>query len=463
MFLGVVHANARQILASYIPELPKHVHVICSGNFSIETTLRLNGYQGEITGCDVSLYTCMLGAYFAGLDLPLSLNPEKFPDLAPLADFLGDQEGRAAAVAVALDALQFHKQNSNYAVRMWKGYARSIMKLAEATRARLRKKRDEIRLNAFFPRDGWERASEVPAGPDHAVLTFQPTYSSGYEKLYAAVDQLFSWEQPSYKELTSGTDFARRMLERDGPWIIGAENPSPELAGVLGRPVSVSPRGSGVNIYLYSNIPALQARVLRRQINAKECPFTRLTDRDEIGSDSVLSIHRIDSSQANYIRQVYVSVEVGQAAAQYSYAVAVDGKLIGILLFQDFAKGMFKIEGVNCSGEMIYMMADLAIASERHQRLSKLVLMASLSSEMQDELARRTIKDLKVNVTTAFSRNPVSMKYRGIMELYSRKQQGEIYKLNYFGRFGALTLADTMRTWFRKHYKSTSSTLALAK
>ncbi len=32
----------------------------------METALRLNGYAGELTGCGVSPYTCMPGAYFAG-------------------------------------------------------------------------------------------------------------------------------------------------------------------------------------------------------------------------------------------------------------------------------------------------------------------------------------------------------------------------------------------------------------
>jgi hypothetical protein len=452
----VVHANARQILASYISSLPKNAHVICSGNFSIETTLRMNGFKGQVTGCDVSLYTCTLGAYFAGLDLPLALNADRFPDLTGLAPFLSDQEGRAAAVSVALDALQFEKQNSAYAVRQWRAYVRSLESLCHATRERLKKKRAALGLNGFHAMDGWDHVGMIPPDGHHVILTFPPTYAGGYEKLYARLAEAFTWEPPPYRELTSGREFAQRIIDSGCPWIIGAEKPTPELEEIAGPPIAVSPRGTDVGITLYSNIAELRARVIRRQINATECRYARLTDRDEISSQSRLTIHRIDSAEANYIRQIYASVDVGQAAAQFSYAVAVDGKLIGILLFQEPSVGHWKIEG-STGADLIYMMADIAVSSSRYPRLSKLVLAASLSAEMRKDLERRTIRSIAFNATTAFSRNPASMKYRSLFELYSRKEENGLglglYKLNYVAPMGRATLQQALTKWHKQHLK----------
>ena len=340
MFQGVVHANARKVIASYVPFLPERVHVICSGNFSIETTLRMNGFAGHLTGCDVSLYTCSLGAYLAGLDIPVQVNAEDYPEFADqFNEHIGDQQGRVACIAIALDMLEFRKQNNRYQQRMYSAYLRKIPELVEKTRARLEKKKEQVCLGGFFPQDGWERAGDIPVGEQDAVLTFPPTYSQGYEKLYAKLHEAFVWEQPEYVELTSGSEFARRITERGGPWIIGAEIPDTELENLTGPPVAVTPRGSDVSVYLYSNIEQLDGKVIRRHINTEEPEWPRLTDKDKITPKSRLEVHRIKSNEANYIRQVYVSAEVAQSSAQYSYAVSVGGKLAGLVLFQATTTG----------------------------------------------------------------------------------------------------------------------------
>ena len=446
MFVGVVHANARKVIASCIELLPARAHVICSGNFTLEATLRLNGYKGALTGSDVSLYTCSLGAYFAGSEIPLRMNLDGFPDLAPLADCLGDQEGRAAAVALALDVVAVYRRRSEFQRRMFRHYQRRMAELADKTIARLRRRRELLRLDAFHARDGWERAVEIPAGDGDVVLTFPPTYSGGYERLYRDLDALFTWEAPRYRPLTTGAEFAARVAQRPGPWIIGTEKRDGDVDAVLGQPFAVAPRDTQVRIHLYTNLEGVAPKVVRRTVNAAPPPWPRLEDGDEIRPDSALTVHRVSSPQANWIRQVYASVEVGQASAQYSYAAAVDGRCVGILLFQEPTFGM-RIEGAVREFETIYMMADIAVASERYPRLSKLLLMAALSRELRHDLEARCVREIAYCVTTAFSRRPVSMKYRGIFKLLSRKEQGDTFVLNYYARTGQWTLAEAMRSW----------------
>ncbi|NOX56202.1 MAG: hypothetical protein GXP27_17515 [Planctomycetes bacterium] len=191
--------------------------------------------------------------------------------------------------------------------------------------------------------------------------------------------------------------------------------------------------------------------LVRRTVRAEEPPWKRLTDQDPISERSRLAIHRITLAEANYIRQVYVSVDVGQAAAKFNYAVSVDGKLIGLLMFEGGAVRSFRIEGQVRQSDVAYLMADLAVASERYPRLSKLVLAASLSLEMQEELERRDVRKLRYVVTTAFSRHPASMKYRGVYKLLSRERLGDLYKLNYYAPLGSTPLQDAMRQWARKY------------
>ncbi|MFQ9866806.1 MAG: hypothetical protein ACLRWP_07095 [Bilophila wadsworthia] len=77
-------------------------------------------------------------------------------------------------------------------------------------------------------------------------------------------------------------------------------------------------------------------------------------------------------------------------------------------------------------------------------------------------LTSREVKewvDAKLNkrvgwvITTAFAKGPVSMKYRGCFQLYSRKQDKKTgqYALNYYAPFGARTLAESFALWKKKY------------
>lgn len=51
------------------------------------------------------------------------------------------------------------------------------------------------------------------------------------------------------------------------------------------------------------------------------------------------------------------------------------------------------------------------------------------------------------------TKGPVSMKYRGCFQLYSRKQDKKTgqYALNYYAPFGARTLAESFALWKKKY------------
>ncbi|MFX8106652.1 hypothetical protein ABTK92_20370, partial [Acinetobacter baumannii] len=67
----------------------------------------------------------------------------------------------------------------------------------------------------------------------------------------------------------------------------------------------------------------------------------------------------------------------------------------------------------------LYLLSDFAIAREK--RLAKLIAMLATGRESTERYDRRRVRRTKVIVTTAFTDRPISMKYRGIFELLSRK------------------------------------------
>jgi hypothetical protein len=91
-----------------------------------------------------------------------------------------------------------------------------------------------------------------------------------------------------------------------------------------------------------------------------------------------------------------------------------------------------------------------------YPRLSKLIVGAATSKECQFLLERALGRRYRTVVTTAFSNNPASMKYRGLMKLLVRTEveptgegEGEHfrYKLNYFAPLGESSLAEILQRW----------------
>ncbi|MDO8281999.1 MAG: hypothetical protein Q7U10_05160 [Thermodesulfovibrionia bacterium] len=67
----------------------------------------------------------------------------------------------------------------------------------------------------------------------------------------------------------------------------------------------------------------------------------------------------------------------------------------------------------------IYMLSDFIVLS-KYKLLSKLLLMVSKCHEVQKLLQEKYIRRVDTIITTAFIKQSVSMKYRGLYELHKR-------------------------------------------
>jgi len=92
--------------------------------------------------------------------------------------------------------------------------------------------------------------------------------------------------------------------------------------------------------------------------------------------------------------------------------------------------------------------------------LSKLVLYCILSKEARFLAEKVTGKRANSITTNAFSKNPASMKYRGLFELFGRKEiekdeNGKVKKwnLSYGAPMGQWNLKEGYELWRRKSSK----------
>lgn len=109
-------------------------------------------------------------------------------------------------------------------------------------------------------------------------------------------------------------------------------------------------------------------------------------------------------------------------------------------------------------GPNIYLMSDFSVSPTCEKHLSKLVLCCVLSKEVRmiaEHLAGKRINLINTNV---FSKNPVSMKYRGLFDLAvtTIKEKDEngnptLYDLSYVAKPGQWTLQEGYELWRRKY------------
>ncbi|USK77740.1 hypothetical protein LIT31_26200 (plasmid) [Peribacillus frigoritolerans] len=95
-------------------------------------------------------------------------------------------------------------------------------------------------------------------------------------------------------------------------------------------------------------------------------------------------------------------------------------------------------------------MSDFVIRPVKYKRLSKLILACVLSKEVKMLLEQALNGRIKALSTTAFTDKPVSMKYRGLFEVHSRKEG----RVNYTAPAGKWSLQEGYKWWWNKHSKS---------
>jgi len=153
-----------------------------------------------------------------------------------------------------------------------------------------------------------------------------------------------------------------------------------------------------------------------------------------------LGIAYLTPGQVNLLRAEYLDASIATSDGNIGLAVLDGGAIVGALAFS-------RSQYTDCSA---YMLADFAVRPSVHKRLSKLVLAAAVSTEVQAVL-EQTFK-MKVNTigTTAFTERSSSMKYRGLFKLYNRSEG----MLNYESDAGIWTLEGGLDWWMKKHAKA---------
>jgi len=355
------------------------------------------------------------------------------PDLAWANAYIARGPSEAvAAMLLLLEMLKYEPRKNPYSERMWQGYLVSFDTLFEKTLARVRQASTSIRIASYTMID----VPDYYPRPDGVSIGFLPTYAGGYEKLFARLEESISWDRPAYQLLTEERREATISRMTEGDYILYDDRPRPEFSCVA----RVDLFGKKT-VFIYSNL-AMRRGIFRKKINEKITPYDLLMPEEEIPSSAPVTALEVDLSTINHYRNMFLSKKIQPGSGGPCYLVFAAGKLFGFLIFQAYSqKGGAKDE--------IYMLSDFVVPSTRHKRLAKLLLLVTRCTEMKTILSEKIIRNYKGILTTAFTNQPVSMKYRGIYELAKR---GEGF-LNYRAEFTTTTFKEVTAQWKKRYEK----------
>jgi hypothetical protein len=429
MFTGAINADLRSIVGEWGRKWAgRDVYVPCSGNFTIERILRSVGVD-RLHGNDVSLYSCVVGGHLSGKEVSVHVKDERY---SWIEDYLSPGIDTISALLLCTKYFQFVERSAVYYRRMSEAYEREWERLHKATVERVSNALEGHCLESFFAGDAFDFLESVPE--NGVVISFPPTYAGGYERLYKKIDSVFEWESPKYVVFDGQrfNDFVERVMGRES-WMISRDEEIPGMEEFLAGRVQTGQRSKAV--FVYAGDKGSPRLSLPRQ-KIEPFPCRRLSG-DIAGP---MTLAEMTQGQFNMIRSEYLSVKIIPSSAKVRLAVLCGGVLVGCMAFDR--------ESFYPSGA--YMMTDFAIRPTKYKRLSKLVLAAAISSETREYLEQSFGCRIDRIVTTAFTDNAVSMKYRGLFDVMNRKEG----LVNYVAPAAKWSLGEGFSWWMEKCAKS---------
>lgn len=321
--------------------------------------------------------------------------------------------------------------------------------LMEKTMTKLEAFSEHLGRIHYTPMDGIDFMNQF--NPGHTVFAAPPTYKAGYEKLEKLLRAVIDWRPPEYRELTDqDLTFYETVATFDNYFII-LEKDLPEVYKILGEPAAVLPRGREKFTYILTRRTKKRLVIKPQVKSARVGPFWHA--HAPITGSETLSYTRISIGQSIRLNELFLSagIDYFTGGVGVSLAFTLDGRIIGKA---DFAPSAHQWK-LDPPAPMIYIMSDLAVPCQTVPKLSKLILVALLSADVKQELDLQYIEDFYWAITTAFSPHPVSMKYRGVFKLHTRKKSkdGNQNALNYYAPFAERTLAESFDLWLKKYHR----------
>lgn len=436
MFLGVVpNGCITQIVRSIDFSVWPEIYVCCSGTFRFERAILQAHQDASLVSNDVSVFSVPLGRYVLGEETPI----EFVGELARMEQLLEGRPylERLAAIMVASDYAKYRAGKPNrFKESHARHYEEQMPELISATAEKLNKVLPKIALKGFYAGD-WVQHMRNAIENGAGVVAFPPFYKGGYEKMFEFLNQNIKWDPPAYdlydpKQLESLVD---EVKASGAPYCILSDQKFEDHEVMI-----EFQDASHVPHFCYASTDHSSFRRLGRSGTAFKY---KPVDVSQLNQNTRVDIVETTGDRMMFLKDVYLKKGIKHVMGRANYLVYLDGMLAGGIIYDLSKFGQH---------DQLYLLSDFSVTGRG--RLAKLIAKLALSRTLIAPLERRYLWKFRSVFTTAFSRNAVSMKYRGVMELKSRKPAADPKLGNMINYEGALiddTPEQVYRWWWTKH------------
>lgn len=461
MFRGSIPADMQRILAETTRGWGgqgRPLYIGCSGNLTIERTIYKQGWQ--LHGNDVLMYTSAMGGFWSGKPLDFRLSARAAEEFPHVMAYEETDLDRLATMMLLSRMVETVGKTNRYYARLRQANVDQWDRMHAATKARL--EAVDMRLASFTPEDVFTWIDRVPK--DAPVVMYPPFVGAdtAFQKDFAKLESMFDWPgKPTFGELKQEHLSALYEKIMDRPlWLMGINVRLPQIENYRRAVTQTTNRGVPIHVYS-SNAPA--RIVVPRQVTQQfRAPHLKAGER--LGENISLAV--LTEAQFSALRSKYMNPHIRPGASSLACAVLVDGILVGVFAFS-FAPTPANWDG-HLDGPHAYLLSDFPVSGTSYKHLAKLVLYASLSTEAKALAERYARRRWRAYTTTAYAKNPVSMKYRGVLKLLKRQENHALeqgwardidssdayysqrYQLQYGAEMGQWSLAEGFEIWKQK-------------
>lgn len=406
--------------------------VLCSGSFRVDSSVATT-YKGlKVHSNDVSILSSAIGS----LATKQSMDFEFIDKLGFVDEFISGIKDhgfidRVAAIAASMQVAKFSSKNEYNQVHQ-KHVISNFGLFHQKAKESIARLIENLPIESFSACDFIDQSKKALPGTD-IVLAFPPTYKGGYERIFKFVNENIKWTAPEYSVFDPKLigNFLDDLVDRCVSFCVFSDQYI-DNHKCGGKFLS----NTNKPIYLYvNNIDKSSFR--RKNQNAKEFKYNEFNPNNA-RPDSVVCVTKMDAAQMTFLKNVYLAKNITHVAGMFNYCVFLDGALAGGIILSLSKYGDI---------ESLYVLSDFSVS--RENRLSKLIAMIATSKDIVFEIEKKTLLKFSRLCTTVFTDKPVSMKYRGIWNLHSRKDGF----LNYHSSIRQQSPQQIYNEWFAKYHK----------
>ena len=462
MFYGSIPSEVQSIMGKIVNKWNvTDIYIGCSGNFTVEKLISpLNKFS--LHSNDVTLYSRCLGEFYSGKPVELTLSSEGKEKFPWLEKYLQSDSDKIASIMLATRLVSYDGKDNAYYLKMLNEYIKQWSILHTKTKQKVEK--NELCIKSYYNGDVINFIDDMPL--EMGFISYPPFENAGkaFVKDFAKLEQIFCFTPPEYDFFNRNSllAFYERITQKKF-WLFGTNIKLEDerfKKFLCGKSKTTN---RGIPIYVYSNTDILQ--IVTPNQKTVNLNIQRLMPGEEVGEN--LSLWELSNEAFQTLRSIYMNINIRPGQATLAVGVMADKKLIGVYAFS--SSPTLANWGKHIETPTLYLLSDFPVAPTDYDRLAKLVLIAALSKESKLLAERLTRKRVRSLVTTAFSKNPTSMKYRGLFKLLTRKENNALsekwgteidpankyynqpYEINYGATIGQWTLQEGLALWKKKH------------